>query len=174
MKQYVLFKHPYVLIEDSRGKYRPIHKEYIKTVPSLNLNSPPLCCPFSSATRNKSQTKRAGLPKAGYCEICYTKFDDYTEHVNLNEHLEYAVDFNNYKEVDAFILEFERRQEIDSEIILRSPCDKLEAELANSNALYYSSGNIIQMSIEMTEESMPALNRVIITDIENYNGQINK
>lgn len=172
MKNYVLFKHPYVLIEDSKGKYRPIYKEYPKNMPTLNLNSPALCCPFSNAVRNRTQSKKAAGPKQGYCEICYTKYNDYVEHVKAREHIEYAEDPNNYKTIDSFITEFNRNNSAYN-AVLRSPCDKLEAELAQSNALFYTSafgsGSCMRMSMDSTEVVNDAIQYDVLTakDVDN-------
>lgn len=51
MKGYTTFKFPYILVEDSKGKCRPIYKEYTKKEPRFRFDSPPVCCPFTSARR---------------------------------------------------------------------------------------------------------------------------
>jgi hypothetical protein len=103
MKKYHIFKSPYILIEDINNKHQPYHKEYSSVdPPRLNLSSPPLCCPFLENKKFRS-TKKNRAVKQGFCEICYLKYKDYDQHVNEQEHREFAVDNMNYKEVDEII-----------------------------------------------------------------------
>ncbi|RVD91337.1 DNA replication kinase [Tubulinosema ratisbonensis] len=99
MKKYIIFKNPYILIEDLRRKYKPFFKEYLKDKPTLNLNSYPLNCPFVPGTLkyNKNKTRQ------GVCEVCYEKFNDYFQHINTKEHRDFAVDDRNFHELDLFI-----------------------------------------------------------------------
>lgn len=46
MAKYVIFKNPYILIEDVRTRQQPFYKEYEAKQPKLSLNSPALGCPF--------------------------------------------------------------------------------------------------------------------------------
>ncbi|WUR02809.1 protein DBF4-like protein [Vairimorpha necatrix] len=101
MKNYKIFKKKYILIEDLQGSHQPFYKEYT-TPPKLSLSSKPLGCPYQENKKFKPSTKKKG-PKAGFCEVCYTKFSDYDLHVREYEHREFAKDFNNYKKIDQFI-----------------------------------------------------------------------
>ncbi|KAK1349867.1 DBF zinc finger domain-containing protein [Hamiltosporidium tvaerminnensis] len=104
MKKYQIFKSPYILIEDIKGKCQPFYKEYTGVVaPVLNLSSPPMCCPFLENKKFKSSVKRKKAPKQGFCEICYTKYSDYELHVKEQEHRDFAVDDENYREIDELI-----------------------------------------------------------------------
>lgn len=105
MRNYTIFKHPYILIEDIKSKHQPFYKEYTGDLPRLNLNSPTLCCPFQENKRYKPSVKRKQT-KSGFCELCYIKFSDYEKHVMEFEHREYAKDKTNYKKIDMFINSF--------------------------------------------------------------------
>ena len=108
MKKYSIFKRPYVLVEDLRRKHQPFYKEYDDRNPKLLLDSPPLGCPFVEGRRCRAQKKKAA--RSGMCEVCYTKYANYREHIADTEHREYAVDDRNYREVDAFIAELCREE----------------------------------------------------------------
>lgn len=164
MKNYTTFKHPYVLIEDSKGKLQPIYKEYEKELPRINLDSPTLCCPFSNARRSSKPKKKPTI-KPGYCEICYTKFEDYNLHVKSKEHREYAEDESNYRKIDAFIAEM---AEVDYECLrdaMNSPCDRLEAELALSNVACYSNHSDTECFIRFSHSTTDADNDVVPFDL---------
>lgn len=103
MKNYQVFKKPYILVEDCKGKHQPFYKEYaVSDIPKLHLNSPTLCCPFQVSKRYKPSTKRRQT-KEGFCEVCYVRFSNYEDHVKDFEHREFAKDANNYKRLDVFI-----------------------------------------------------------------------
>lgn len=103
MKNYQVFKKPYILIEDVRNKYQPFYKEYANTdVPRLHTDSPTLCCPFQANKKYKPSTRRRQA-KEGFCEVCYVRFSNYEEHIKDFEHREFAKDDNNYKKLDVFI-----------------------------------------------------------------------
>ncbi|KAK6090395.1 hypothetical protein P3W45_000492 [Vairimorpha bombi] len=101
MKNYKIFKNKYILIEDTQNIYQPFYKEYTKC-PELLLTSKPLGCPFQENKKFKPGSKKKG-PKAGFCEVCYTRYSDYNHHVKEYEHREFAKDDNNYKKIDQFI-----------------------------------------------------------------------
>ncbi|ADM11586.1 protein kinase [Encephalitozoon intestinalis ATCC 50506] len=103
MKSYKVFKKPYVLIEDFKNKFQPFYKEYVNSdAPKLHLDSPTLCCPFQATKKYKQSNKRRHT-REGFCEICYTRFSNYEEHIKEFEHREFAKDNSNYKKLDAFI-----------------------------------------------------------------------
>lgn len=150
MKNYTTFKHPYVLIEDTKSKYQPFYKEYQKDIPFINLSSPALCCPFSNARRATTLVKKKQLAKSGYCEICFMKFDNYDLHVNTNDHKEFSEDSYNYRKIDAFIETIRADTEEIYYKIPSSPCDKLEELLKHSDLTirgnYYDSDSLIRLS----------------------------
>jgi len=131
MKDFRCFKFPYVLIEEERGKYQPMFKEYPADLPTINYSSPPLCCPFSSHRNYSSKIKGKCYqkPKPGCCEICYTRYEDYNEHVATREHVEFAKNPNNYRKVDEIIEELNSVRNTFIPEVPPSPCDKLEEDL---------------------------------------------
>lgn len=149
MKNYTIFTSPYILIEDAKGKYQPVYKEYTKEIPSINLDSPVLCCPFSNARRSNKPKKKNPV-KPGYCEICYLRYEDYLMHVNSKEHREYAEDDYNYRAIDLFIKDLLEQEIFGSSEYLHSPCEKLEAKYS-SQPIHYNSdsqpGSLIRMSM---------------------------
>jgi hypothetical protein len=103
MKNYQIFKRPYILIEDSRNKHQPFYKEYATAnPPKLHLDSTILCCPFQVNKRYKPSSKKR-QSREGFCEVCYIKFTDYEEHILEFEHREFARDSSNYRKLDLFI-----------------------------------------------------------------------
>lgn len=138
MKGYTTFKFPYILIEDAKGKLQPIYKEYTKEIPFLNLESPILCCPFSNARRDDSKPKKKNRLKAGYCEVCYVKYEDYNTHVESNEHREYADDDYNYRQIDIFIKDLLEEELFGSSNYLNSPCERLEAKYGKGQPITYN------------------------------------
>lgn len=102
MKNYQVFKKPYILIEDCKNKHQPFYKEYSSYVPRLHLDSPALCCPFQVNKKYKPSGRRRHA-KEGFCEVCYVRFSNYEEHIKDFEHREFAKDSNNYKRLDMFI-----------------------------------------------------------------------
>ncbi|KCZ74993.1 hypothetical protein H311_04035 [Anncaliia algerae PRA109] len=103
MKKYIIFKNPYILIEDIRKKYRPYFKEYLKEKPTLNLRSYPMNCPFVPGIIKHEKKNKV---KQGVCETCYEKFSNYFEHIKSKEHRDFAVDDRHYIELDMFISQF--------------------------------------------------------------------
>lgn len=101
MKKYVIFKKPYILVEDMRRRYQSFYKEYEDRKPTLSLDSPILGCPFLENKKVRFQKKKETKP--GMCEVCYTKYTDYRAHVQEAEHREFATDDRNYREIDMFI-----------------------------------------------------------------------
>lgn len=175
MKNYTTFKHPYLLIEDGKGKYQPIYKEFPKELPTINLSSPTLCCPFTTARRGQRPKKRAPhQKKPGYCEICYCRFSDYLAHVRTREHRDYAIEPENYARVDAFISELSRELAIASpcpydELLLRSPCDRLEAEFSQNPALFSTpqeTESLLRFSEGPTDGSNNVPFDIILNNIE--------
>lgn len=157
MKNYTTFKYPYVLIEDSKSKCQPIYKEYTKEVPSINLNSPALCCPFSNARRGDLKVKKKPQVKAGYCEICFMKFDNYESHIQTRDHREFSKDDKNYRKIDSLIESFIINPEYSTYSVPSSPCDRLERMLKSSEVTcgnYYESDSVIRLS-EETESIGP-------------------
>lgn len=106
MAKYVIFKNPYILIEDVRTRQQPFYKEYEAKQPKLSLNSPALGCPFVENMKRRIMPPKNKDLKPGVCEICYCKFAQYKEHLATPEHRDFAVDNRNYKEVDRLIAEF--------------------------------------------------------------------
>ncbi|CAD26653.1 hypothetical protein [Encephalitozoon cuniculi GB-M1] len=103
MKNYKVFKKPYILIEDCKNKYQPFYKEYANSeAPKLHLDSPTLCCPFQATKKYKQSGKRRHT-REGFCEVCYVRFSNYEEHIKEFEHREFAKDNSNYKKLDTFI-----------------------------------------------------------------------
>lgn len=169
MKNYSTFKHPYVLIEDSKNKYQPFYKEYTKEIPHINYESPALCCPFSSARRSTKPRKRA-VVKSGYCEVCFIKFDNYDEHIETKEHREYANDEAHYQKIDQFIDSIKSSFDYNIYRIPESPCDKLEAGLSKTMDLS-TYGNDCNSSslIRFSRDSSCIENEVIPFDTILYN-----
>lgn len=111
MKKYIIFKNPYILIEDVRKRYLPFFKEYAEKMPKFSFDSPVLGCPFIGNKKLRFSKKNENKP--GVCEICYKKYDNYEEHIILPEHREYAADDRNYREVDLLIGEIASSSYID-------------------------------------------------------------
>lgn len=149
MKNYTTFKFPYLLIEDLKGKFQPMYKEYNKEIPSIRLNSPALCCPFSNARRQNGQKKKPTVIP-GYCEVCYCKFDNYEEHVSEKEHREFAADDFNYRSIDIFIKEMLEQELYGCSNYTNSPCEKLEAKYSDFKQIYFTQSdeedNLIRLS----------------------------
>lgn len=101
MKKYIIFKKPYILIEDLRRKHQSFYKEYEERKPSLSLESPVLGCPFLENKKVRFSKKKE--TKSGMCEVCYTKYTDYRTHIQETEHQEFASDDRNYREIDMLI-----------------------------------------------------------------------
>lgn len=101
MKKYVIFKKPYILIEDLRRRHQSFYKEYEDRKPTLSLDSPVLGCPFLENKKVRFSKKKE--IKSGMCEICYTKYADYRAHIQEAEHREFATDNRNYREIDMLI-----------------------------------------------------------------------
>lgn len=156
MKNYITFKHPYVLVEDCKNKFQPFYKEYINQIPSFNYDSPSLCCPFSSARRSQRPKKR-NIIKSGYCEICYSKYDVYDEHVMTREHVEYAEDDYNYRNIDLFIQDMLETKLYEYYSYMHSPCERLEEKFASSSQIFYNNesgtGSLIRMSLDSSASS---------------------
>lgn len=123
MKKYHIFKSPYLLVEDIKQHHKPFYKEYTGSIPTLNMDSKPLNCPFSN--KRFVQGKRKKI-KEGFCETCYVSFEDYSKHILEAEHREYARDDANYESVDNIINEY-----ISSDI-LESPCTKYQSTIEMS------------------------------------------
>lgn len=164
MKGYTTFKNPYILIEDTRGKFQPTYKEYSLDLPSINLQSPILCCPFSNARRNPKPKKKNPI-KSGYCEICYTKFEDYVKHVECEEHREYARDDYNYRMIDVFIKEFLEQELFGAINYLHSPCERLEETYSNCQPMVYNSESELDSLIRFSKGSMDDTDDIVEFDI---------
>lgn len=164
MKNYTTFKGPYVLIEDSKNKFQPIYKEYTRGVPSLSLDSPVLCCPFSTARRTTRPKKKCPI-KAGYCEICYVKYENYSEHVNCKEHREYAEDDYNYRMIDVFIKDMLEHDLYGGHNVLHSPCEKLEAEFSSNKQIFYNNDSGPDSLIRLSIGSAGNVDNVVDFDI---------
>ncbi len=149
MKNYILFKNPYVLIEDIKGKYQPMYKEYTKHIPCLYLKSPTLCSPFSRARRSSGTKKKPGN-QAGLCEICYCKFDNYKSHVSTKKHIESVKLYNNYSQIDAFIAELNKENKINEFLQIQSPCDKLAAQFFTTRNRHSDNNSQTDSSIKMS------------------------
>lgn len=100
MRKFQIFKKEYILIEDINNEYQPFHKEYErKTSPSIKEKS-------------YTKLKKKNTVRHGYCEVCYTKYTDYYQHIKTVEHREYAMDDNNYLEVDNIICTFNNKNAV--------------------------------------------------------------
>lgn len=125
MKNYKVFKKPYILIEDIKGKFQPFYKEYVNSdAPRLHLDSPTLCCPFQASKRYKQSGKRRHT-REGFCEVCYVRFSNYDDHVKEFEHREFAKDSTNYKKLDMFISTSVFESSAPEECVPQSPTFKL-------------------------------------------------
>ncbi|EOB13920.1 Protein DBF4 like protein A [Nosema bombycis CQ1] len=149
MKNFKIFKNPYILIGDVKDKHQPFYKEYTKP-PRLILNSPMLCCPFQENKRFRTgPTKKSKKP--GYCEVCYTKYNDYNQHVLEYEHREFAKDHSNFLKVDFFINNFNSinlNEEVDS-MTVSLKIQEISSDLAYENIL-----NISKVSTDNEEGEM--------------------
>lgn len=167
MKNYTTFKSPYILIEDSKARFQPIYKEYANEIPSINLESPILCCPFSNARRSNKPKKKNNV-KSGYCEICYMRYEDYAVHVESKDHREYAEDDYNYREIDIFIKEFIEQELYGMQGYINSPCEQLEAKYAGRQLIHYSSdgdfGSLIRVSIGSCDDQENIVDFDVILD----------
>lgn len=68
LSQYCTFQHPFVLIEDISGIYKPIFKEFkpikpskISLVPTLYLDAPKLACPFIKPSTKKNSKEETNI-----------------------------------------------------------------------------------------------------------------
>lgn len=152
MKSYTTFKFPYLLIEDLKGKFQPIYKEYSKAEPEIDLYSPPQCCPFSNARRSNNQNKKI-TPKAGYCEICYVRYDDYNLHVLRKEHREFAEDDFNYRSIDILIKDMLEKELSGMFNYVNSPCDRLEQKFSQLNQAYFNNSSDVENLIRISKGS---------------------
>lgn len=102
--EYHVFKHPYILIEDSTGKHRPFHKEYSRD--SKDTMIPELV--LSPQVYNK---KTKPIKKTGVCELCIVKYSNYESHIKTAKHSQVEGNITyNYAEIDKLreILKEER------------------------------------------------------------------
>lgn len=108
MRKFKTFNSPYILIEDTTGKHQPFFKEYNDTkTPYMYLTGEPLGCPFlKNYNAKKKNTNKKNQKKQGYCELCYVKFPDYEAHIKEDEHCKYALNDDNFREIDDLICEF--------------------------------------------------------------------
>ncbi|KAI5169977.1 hypothetical protein PAEPH01_1143 [Pancytospora epiphaga] len=166
MKAYVTFKNPYVLIEDTKGKYRPSYKEYPKELPFINLKSPTLCCPFSRLVRPHQRPKKQTAIKSGYCEVCFMKYEDYHEHIISKGHIVQAGDSFNYRRIDEFIRELNAEDEGETYYgpLIESPCDRLEKIYAESNKYNYIATSDSESFIRFSKVSSTNGDRVLAFD----------
>jgi hypothetical protein len=112
-----LFQHNYVKVEDMSGKYRPFYREYDKhdtPIPKLSLKASGSACPFDFRAKSrgghKSKVKEHSKPRyrkpslKGYCECCDVKYEHGIErHRKSTNHVAFAKDGKNYKQIDAYI-----------------------------------------------------------------------
>lgn len=173
MKSYITFKHPYVLIEDTKGRYQAIYKEYTKEIPQIYLDSPALCCPFTPARRT-TKPKKQEKAKSGFCEVCYLKFDNYRIHVETKSHLAYARHPANYRVIDAFIESMQGYTSLHDDPIASSPCDHMAIEFSQCNIPFesgvYNSESLIRLSKNTSEDEQGVVQfETILTQISrNY------
>lgn len=160
MRGYTTFKFPYILIEDAKGKFQPVYKEYIKGVPAINLSSPILCCPFSNARRGPKSKKKNQL-KSGYCEVCYVKYEDYDMHIQCFDHREYAKDDHNYRMIDIFVKDFLEQELYGVTNYLNSPCERLESKYSSDQLITYDSGSELSSLIRVSRGSLGELDEVV-------------
>lgn len=165
MKNYTIFKNSYVLIEDGKNKMQPFYKEFTKDIPTIDLQSPILCCPFSSARRSPKQKSKKSTVKAGYCEVCYIKYDNYNVHVDSKEHREYAEDDYNYRMIDIVIKQMLETELYNGFSFMQSPCEKLEAEFANHKTHVYNNDSQSDSLIRLSLGSKDDNNDVVDFDI---------
>ncbi|ELA42510.1 uncharacterized protein VICG_00609, partial [Vittaforma corneae ATCC 50505] len=160
MRKYTTFKFPYILIEDVKGKFQPIYKEYIRETPIINLSSPVLCCPFSNARRSVKPMKKNQI-KSGYCEVCYVKYEDYNTHIQCADHREYAEDDYNYRMIDIFIKEFLEQELYGVASYLNSPCERLESKYSNGQPIAYDSESELDSLIRVSRGSLGEFDEVV-------------
>lgn len=163
MKNYKIFKSPYILIGDIKEKHQPFYKEYTKP-PRLFLNSPQLCCPFQE--KKKFRTGLSKKPKkAGFCEVCYVKYPDYNMHVLEYEHREFARDSSNFIKIDLFINSFEECNGLQEEESIKLP--SLKNFDSHSSEVTYE--NILNISKVSTDNDDVETEYVNITHFMNCN-----
>lgn len=168
MKNYKIFKNKYILIEDTQNTYQPFYKEYTKA-PELSLTSKPLGCPFQENKKFKPSSKKKG-PKAGFCEVCYSKFSDYDLHVREYEHREFAKGSNNYKKVDLFISTTNFQEEEEEEFeVSSSPLGKLTTS-AQACDYEHTYDKILHLSRVSTDNSD---NKNDIVNFKEWLGSLN-
>ncbi|KAF9763595.1 Protein DBF4 like protein A [Nosema granulosis] len=167
MKNYKIFKSPYILIGDVKDRHQPFYKEYTKP-PRLFLNSPQLCCPFQENKRFKAGLSKK-TKKPGFCEICYTKYADYNTHVLEYEHREFAKDKANFVGIDLFISRFEEEESPYTKAI--SPLSKITSSMnyfdSHGSELTYE--NILNISKVSTDNEDVEAEYVNITHFMNCN-----
>lgn len=164
MKNYITFKNPYILVEDCKNKFQPFYKEYSQQLPNFNLDSPSLCCPFSTARRSQKPKKKNPII-SGFCEMCYMRFDDYEEHVLTKEHMDFAHDDYNYRHIDLFIQDFLEKELYESCKYMNSPCERLEEKFASSSQVYYNNESGTGSVIVMSFDSSATSNEVVEFDL---------
>ncbi|KAJ6475224.1 Dfp1/Him1, central region-domain-containing protein [Mycena vitilis] len=80
---------------------------------------PPVSVPEKRQTLKKSRStntmrlpKRDEGSKPGYCECCRMKFDDFAHHISSRKHRKFAVDANNFMQLD-YILGLVKRRTVE-------------------------------------------------------------
>lgn len=164
MKNYTTFKFPYLLIEDLKGKFQPMFKEYTKEIPAIRMNSPALCCPFSDARRTNGIKKKPTVVP-GYCEVCYCKFDNYEEHVSGKEHKEFALYDFNYRNIDIFIKDMLEQELYGCYNYNNSPCEKLEAKYSEVKHIYFTQSDEVDNLIRLSRGSEDNSDETVDFDI---------
>lgn len=165
MKNYKIFKSPYILIGDIKEKHQPFYKEYTKP-PRLFLNSPQLCCPFQEKKRFRTGLSKK-TKKAGFCEVCYTKYTDYNLHVLEYEHREFAKDNSNFMKIDLFINSFKECCDIPEEGFRSKLPPSLKSFDSHSSEVTYE--NILNISKVSTDNEDVETEYVNFTHFMNCN-----
>ncbi|KAM0678266.1 Cdc7p-Dbf4p kinase complex regulatory subunit [Binucleata daphniae] len=145
--RYVTFKSQYLIVEEINEKHQPFYKEYTTKTPTLNYNSKPLHCPFTTKVISKS-TK---VSKHGYCENCCRKYVDYSQHIIEDEHREFARNDDHYKEIDDIIDELSSTDSSSDGERPLSPLCKIQVSV-DSNDLDFTKESINYVVFEKDGE----------------------
>ena len=177
MRNFKTFKMPYIFIDDSKGKYQPIYKEYVKSIPRLNLESGILNCPFlpeKNEKKVKPKISKKNRNKIKYCEICCVKYDNYFKHITTPLHLSFSTDETNYKDIDKFIASMENIV-FSHEIIYQSPCKGID-DVYKINYQFTTLNSIIQLSNPSTNCEIISNNdpNILIAELLKRNYDLNK
>ena len=100
-------KPSFIRVDDQSGRYRPLILEF-KEWPVINYNSNHHGSPFDTKGEDMHADREmiSRKPKRQYCECCRVFFDDMQVHLGSKQHIDFATNPDNYKDLDALIAKY--------------------------------------------------------------------